>query len=355
MNHLLFDKLTINGTTRNIAETISFCNNSDESNLKLMGAFLSEWFNDSPEMALQTSGSTGQPKIIRVQKSQMLQSAAMTAKFFQFKPGQTALLALPLTYIAGKMMVVRALLSGLNLFCIEPIHHPLNQIPSSVTIDFAPLVPMQLDEATYTATVRTILLGGAPLTGLQEEKINQLNAAVFHGYGMTETLSHVAIRSVNGKSASPVYHALPNIFFEVDERNCLIVNAPFVTGKIYTNDVVDVMDERSFVWKGRIDNVINSGGVKLFPESIESRISAFVSHPFFVAAVPDEHLGEALCLVIESPKFDAVASERLKTLLHENLSRFEHPKHIFFVEQFYRTESGKVQRNKVIEALLQQP
>jgi len=352
MNHLRFNTLSINGEVLSISDAIAFCKCSNSDNLRSMGDFLAEWFTADESIRLQTSGSTGHPKIIEVQKEQMLQSAAMTANFFGFEHGQTALLCLPLTYIAGKMMVVRALYSGLNLLCIEPVHYPLQQLPTSTFIDFAPLVPMQLDEAEDTSAIKTILLGGAPLNPQQEKKIKSLSSDVFHGYGMTETLSHVAVRRINGDAASHIYKALPGIRFETDNRSCLVISAPFVADKVYTNDVVEWIDAESFVWKGRVDNVINSGGVKLFPEAVESRISAIIDKPFFVAAVADEHLGEALCLVIESLYPGAEKAEGLMGLLHENLSRFEHPKHVFFIEKFFRTESGKIQRKKTLQTAI---
>lgn len=348
MNFEKYQTLTINGHALTGLEITEYCKKSDQPNIRLLGAFMAEWLSDKPFIEVKTSGSTGTPKIISVEKNQMLQSASMTASYFGFESGQTALLCLPLNYIAGKMMVVRALFSGLNLFCIEPDNDPLSKLPASQIIDFAPLIPMQLKNATGTENIRKILLGGSAIEPSLEDKIQELKAEVYHGYGMTETLSHVAVRRLNGEFKSDVFKALPGIYFDLDDRDCLIINIPYFKDLVYTNDVVDLIDDQQFVWKGRADNVINSGGVKLFPEEVEKKLAAILISPFFVAGLPDERFGEKLCLFVEGTAADDESLRQMKTMIEQALDKYEKPRDIFFIPQFIYTESGKIRREETM-------
>jgi O-succinylbenzoic acid--CoA ligase len=206
-------ELTINGERLVGNEIVDFCSKHKEKNVQALGEFMSEWLRDSPRIQVKTSGSTGIPKLIGVEKNQMLASAAATAQFFGFEAGQTALLCLPMSYIAGKMMVVRALLSKLNLICIEPCNAPLSLLEKETAIDFVPLTPMQLKGTVDTHGIRKILLGGGAVSPDMEVFFQKLNAAIYLGYGMTETLSHVALRRLNGVEKTDIYHALPEVFF----------------------------------------------------------------------------------------------------------------------------------------------
>lgn len=348
MNHKQYNSLTINGITLKGNDIIDYCHQSSENNINKIGVFIREWLTDSSTIQVQTSGSTGNPKIIEVEKKQLLASAKMTAKYFDFKPNQTALLALPMDYIAGKMMLVRALYSELNLICIEPTLQPFEQLANDCEIDFAPLTPMQLNNVNDTKLVKTILLGGGSISLELEEKIQSLNAAVYHSYGMTETLSHIAIRSINGNTKSSVFSALEGVVFNVDQRNCLVIDVPFLEKKLITNDVVELIDNKHFIWKGRIDFVINSGGIKLFPEAIEMKISSIIQQPFFIAAMPDAILGEKVGLFVEAKQQDTTKwIEQFK----EVLSKYEMPKSIYFCTNFERTISGKIKRQATINKI----
>ncbi|MCC6385736.1 MAG: AMP-binding protein [Bacteroidia bacterium] len=344
-----YNELMINGHLLRGDEILQYCRKSNIENMKLLGAFISEWLTDSDTMQVQTSGSTGKPKTISVEKKQMLQSAEATASFFNFKQGQTALLCLPISYIAGKMMVVRTLFSRLNLICVKPDEAPLKSIPENTFIDFAPLTPMQLNDTTNSSMVKTILLGGSAVSSKLESALQQLNAEVYHGYGMTETLSHVALRKVNGKDKSEIYQGLPGVKFNTDDRGCLEISVLYLNKKIITNDIVALRNDHSFIWKGRADNIINSGGIKLFPEMIENRISTLLEEPFFIAGTADHLLGEKLCLFIESENYDTEKLERLKINLKSNLDKYEIPKEIFFIQRFQRTASEKIQRQLTIQ------
>jgi len=247
------------------------------------------------------------------------------------------------------MMIVRALYSKLNLICIEPSLLPLKDIPEDLIIDFAPLTPMQLHGVTNIGSIRKILLGGGPVNAELEQASQTLGAAIFHGFGMTETFTHIALRPINGSDKSPVYHGLEGVRFTTDDRDCLIIQVPFLPEPIVTNDVVELINEQSFIWKGRADHVINSGGIKLFPEEIEKKLETILSNRFFIAGLPDETLGEKLCLFIEGPIFDTNEISTLREKIDLLLNKYEKPKEIIFIDKFCTTGSGKIKRGETVK------
>lgn len=313
-------------------------------------AFLSEWNNDSLTMKAQTSGSTGQPKEIVLTKENMRKSAQMTAKYLQLKQGDTALLVMPISYIAGKLMLVRALEIGLKLICMPPtssislptINDELGIALSS--IDFVALTPMQVEKSIdFAATIQTLIIGGAPLSPTVKEKLFSFNNAVYETYAMTETITHIAFKQIPNQRfplVSGYFEAFDEVNISTDERGCLVIDTPYSSDPVVTNDLVEMKGERSFIWLGRVDNVINSGGIKLFPEQIEEKLKTIIEAPFFVTAIADQRLGQKLVLVIEdSPKHI--------DLSEADLTQFQRPKEIVFLPVFPRTESGKIQRSKI--------
>jgi len=345
--------LNLNGTSLEGPEILEFCNAQSEEHYTQLSQFLSQWLDDREDLEVKTSGSTGTPKAICIPKARMLQSAAATARFFGFQPGETALLSLPVSHIAGKMMVVRALYSHLNLKYIRPSHHPITELGTQDKINFAPFTPMQLSEANDTGNIDTILLGGGPVSPDLELKLQMWQAAIYHGFGMTETLSHIALRRVNGPDASGVYKALPGVELTVDERSCLVIRAPFVEGPVVTNDIVDLQGNDAFVWRGRIDHVINSGGIKLFPEEIEKKLNTCIDRDYFIAGIPDPIFGEKICLFIEGEAWSYEQQDKLSNIMDQCLTKYERPKKLYFVLNFSRTLSGKIQRKTTIEYVLQ--
>lgn len=352
MNYSSYHTLTINGNTLTGLEVLQFCKNSEVENIRQIGVFMSNWLSDKPTLEVHTSGSTGVPKTIVVEKNQMLRSAAMTAEFFRFEAGQRALLCLPIHYIAGKMMVVRALYSGLDLYCLEPDTTPLVSLPDDKVIDFAPLIPAQIAGVEDTKSIKKILLGGAHVATRLEEALQSVKAEIYHGYGMTETLSHVAIRHVNGMARSEVYRALKGISFDVDDNDCLEIDVPFLQHTIFTNDVVHLISEQEFVWRGRLDLVVNSGGIKLFPEEIEKKLFDLIAGRFFIAGLPDVRFGEKLGLFIEGSNYGEDRFELLLRQIASRVDKFEQPREIFFVPEFKTTASGKIQRAETVRAVL---
>lgn len=343
-----YTSITLNSTLLKGEEIVAFCKEQNNPFYIEIAAFIEEWLNADSLIKIKTSGSTGVPKTISVEKNKMLFSAARTAEYFDFKEGQKALLCLPINYIAGKMMIVRALFSGLNLICVNPSQNPLENLRPGMNIDFAAMVPLQLQQSINMPSlsqIKRILLGGGPLSAELEKQTQQVTTEIFHGYGMTETLSHIALRKVNGDNASQAYHALNGIELGMDPRNCLTITAPDLADKtLITNDLVSFTGINEFIWKGRYDNVINSGGIKLIPEEIEGKLHSILSHRFYLAGIKDERWGEKLILIIEGVPFGEANMASIKSKMEELLDKYEVPKQICFVNEFIETKNGKINR-----------
>ena len=308
--------------------------------------FLIDWFDDSAVMHVQTSGSTGSPKQIELTKENMRKSARMTCKYLRLSKGDTALLAMPVSYIAGKLMLVRAIEIGLKLVCVQPTStlNWLNFNSLFNTIDFVALTPMQVEHSIdFVSRCNKLIIGGAPLSEKVKKQLWPMHNEIYETYAMTETITHIAFKQVPNQkyTSSGYFEAFEEVAITQDERGCLIIETPYDGLVITTNDVVELIDKRRFNWIGRADNVINSGGIKLFPEQIEAQLKPFIETSFFVTSKQDETLGQKLILVIEG-------EECLIDIKEAKLTRYQIPKEIIFIEQFPRTESGKIQRNKVI-------
>lgn len=308
--------------------------------------FLKEWFSPSPLLTLYTSGSTGEPKAIIVRKEQMLQSAAITCNYLKIKEGETALLCLPLDYIAGKMMVVRALYRGLNLLLAEPSGHPLRGIGRQV--DFAAMVPLQVfnalrqeEERARLASISRLIVGGGAIDPQLEKELKGFPNAIYSTYGMTETVSHIALRRMNGKDADNYYTPLPGVRVKLSAEGTLLIDAPQVAdGTLLTNDIAEMRPDGSFRILGRCDNVINSGGIKIQIEAVEELLRSSLNAPFAVTSVPHPKLGEALVLLIT----DASDPIHTREVCAHLLSRLHQPQHILQVEAIPLTGSGKTDR-----------
>jgi O-succinylbenzoic acid--CoA ligase len=343
-----YTSITLNGTFLEGTEIEDFCRKQNNDFFLQIASFMNEWLDPNPYINLKTSGSTGAPKTILIEKNKMLFSAVRTAEYFDFKEGQKAMLCLPVNYIAGKMMIVRAFFSGLNLICINPSQNPLEALNHDIIIDFAAMIPLQLQQSITLPSllqIKKILLGGGPVSSELEKQTQQIHTEIFHGYGMTETLSHVALRRVNGINASQSYKALNGIELEIDKRNCLTITAPDLSDEILiTNDVVSFTGDNEFIWKGRYDNVIISGGVKLLPEEIEGKLQPLFNNRFYLTGIKDAQWGEKLILVIEGTSFDESAIISLKSKMEALLHKYEVPKEIYFVNTFTEASNGKVNR-----------
>ncbi|HEX9979225.1 MAG TPA: AMP-binding protein [Flavobacterium sp.] len=310
---------------------------------KAVGEFLLDWFDQSLQIELNTSGSTGKPKTIRIDKQSMVNSAVATGNFFDLMPGDKILHCLPVRYIAGKMMFVRAFILGLDMDFVEPNAHPM--VNNDTCYDFTAMVPLQAQHSLkYLSNVRKMIIGGVKISRQLEEELAKLPVEAYETYGMTETITHIAAKRI-GENAFTV---LPHVTISYDERNCLVIHAPKVSGEvIVTNDLVELVNENQFVFLGRIDNIVNSGGIKLIPEQIEDKLSNMISRKFFIAGRPDEKLGERLVLLIEGQE------ETLPAGIFEKLDKYERPKDVVFIPKFIETGNGKIMRRETIDQLLQ--
>ena len=307
---------------------------------KATGNFLIDWLNDKDYLLVNTSGSTGTPKTIKLQKQAMVNSALATGDFFGLQPGDKAMNCLPSHYIAGKMMLVRAMILGLEIDCVEPSSHPIFDYDKRY--DFCAMIPLQLKHTIkYTHNIKTIIVGGSKVTQPILQLIKGSESRIFETYGMTETVTHVAVRQLESKvlKGETYFNALPNVTFAQDERQCLIVNATkLVSEPLATNDVVDLISESSFQLLGRIDNVINSGGVKINPQKVENKLSSVINERFFITAEENDDFGQIAILVVESKKSKSYYEELLST---NDFDPYHKPKKNLTPNQEHYSEPGR--------------
>jgi O-succinylbenzoic acid--CoA ligase len=305
---------------------------------------------------LHTSGSTGEPKPIVLTRAQMQASARMTQKALHLKCGQRALVCLNVAYIAGTMMLVRGMDLGLTMYVVAPSSQPFAELPDDLPIDFMAVVPLQLQTLLETQqhdrlnTLDVMIVGGAPVNSALLSQIQQLSVPVFSTYGMTETVSHIALQKLNGANASASYTLLEGIEATTDERECLRLRGAVTNHEwIQTNDVVVFTDTTHFQIIGRADNIINSGGVKIQLEKVERAIEQIWNRPerYFVWWQPDEKLGQKLVLVIENA--EAVHKESLKDKLQLLLNPYEIPREVYHAKKFVETSTGKVDKRRTFE------
>lgn len=309
-----------------------------------------DWLDPSvSRIEAETSGSTGKPKRIYFTKASMAVSAQLTAKRFALSRGCKALLCLPARYIAGKMMIIRALVNGWELRYVEPSGNPLTQV--NTPIDFAAMIPLQVhqglsDTPKLFAKLGQVIIGGAPIPVGTMDMIQQTGATCFATYGMTETLTHIAVRRLNGLSRTELFEVLPTIQLSQDDRDCLVIEAPHLDGSIITNDLVELHGRGHFRWLGRYDNMINSGGVKISPEQVEKKLEHVIGPRFYLIGETDEVLGEKVMLVVEGERWTEEEQAAFMEKAENMLERFEVPKGIRFVEAFEETVTGKVRRKQ---------
>ena len=317
---------------------------------------MDEWRAGATHFMLQTSGSTGVPTLHQLSRWQMQASARATAQAFGLQKNDIAFCCLNTRYIAGIMMLVRAEEIGMKLVVVEPTSNPLNYY--SGPIDFAAFVPLQLQTmldaglAGRLNSLKTIIVGGAPVGEVLLAKIETLTVSVFATYGMTETVSHVAIRRLNGAERSDCFHFLPDIDFDTDARGCLWVRGAVTNGAVVqTNDVVAFVTPTEFKITGRADNIINSGGIKIQLEKVEAALEKTLGvlapqSRFFAWAMPDEVLNQKLILVIEGSFEAIVLNDFVRQLqeTHPGLTQYEVPKRIFAVAKFIETPTGKINK-----------
>ena len=324
--------------------------------------FLDEWNNGSERVLVHTSGSTGAPKPLWVEKRRMEASARITCDFLGLKEGDTALLCMPLDYIAGKMMVVRSLVRKLKLMVVEPTGHPLaaHQLPRGLT--FAAMVPMQVynslqvpEERERLRQIRHLIIGGGAIDDALARELKDFPNYVWSTYGMTETLSHIALRRLNGAEASEWYTPFDNVRISQNEDGCLVIDAPEVCAeRLVTNDIVEISQGR-FRVVGRKDNVICSGGIKIQAEEVERALKPHLHVPFMITKRKDEKYGEIVVMMVEcrgerreerGERREDSLKTRLQHLCREHLPKYWQPRDFVFVERIPMTETGKIARKE---------
>ena len=312
--------------------------------------FLSEWNNDSLFVHVQTSGSTGAPKPMLAEKRRMLASARITNDFLGLREGDAALLCMSLDYIAGKMMVVRSIERGLKLITVEPSGHPLNHSQLAIDdcqIDFAAMVPLQVyntlqvpEELKRLLQIRHLIIGGGAIDEALGAELKNFPNAVWSTYGMTETLSHIALRRLSGPEASDWYIPFPSVKVSLSEDGCLVIDAPEVCPeRLVTNDIAEISPQ-GFRILGRKDNVICSGGIKIQIEEVESRLRPFLRVPYLISKRPDPKFGEVSVLLTEG------SIDEARQICERILPKYYIPRHYLHVDRIPLTETGKPARQQ---------
>jgi len=342
--HLKFKLNTINYSYEELKEVAYSLVKEGEPFEKDAGDFLLDWLNDKDYLQVKSSGSTGHPKDIRVKKQAMVNSSIATGNYFGLTPGNTALHCLPTKFVAGKMMLVRAMILGLEIDLVEPTALPVYD--DQKYYDFCAMIPMQIQNSlSRLKNVKKIIVGGAPISQSLINDLQALDTQVYATFGMTETVSHFAVRPLNSSIKSDYYKIFDGVEISQDDRNCLVISAPMLSDeKIVTNDIVKLHSDTEFEFIGRYDNMINSGSIKMFPELIEVKLRDKIKERFFIASQPDDILGEKVVLVIEGKHNTTNAST------FENLDVYEIPKHVYTVDKFVEINQ-KIQRAKTLELL----
>lgn len=327
---------------------------SEEKWIKDIWNFLAAWTDDSEIIELKTSGSTSEPKMILVKKSSLLFSAQQTKDYFDFQKEEKWLLCLPAAFIGGQMILVRAILSGAEVWAVEP---KIDFTDLKGNFDFASMIPMQVNnylENASNLSFKNILIGGASIPVSLEKKLANANTSQFYAsYGMTETISHIALRKVNGTDSSEYYTGFKNILLGTDARGCLtIYHKNYSENVLITNDLVEFDSHQRFRVLGREDSIINSGGLKIIPEEVERKISEIIPQRILLIGIEDEQTGEKPILLMEGENLDAVTLLVLQNHLADILEKNKRPKEIVFISNFIETENGKLDRRKTKEAYL---
>lgn len=324
-------------------------------------SFLEDWFSNSEMVSVQTSGSTGKPKIFEVEKQRMLNSAKMTCDFLKLKKGNSALLCLPVEYISGKMMLVRSIERGLKLSVVNPTSAPMEFFNEE--IDFCAMSPLQVENSLDKIhLIKNLIIGGAQVSSTLKEKLTQkcknsnAQTKIYETYGMSETLSHIALKKIY-PIAEDYFTVLKDVEIALDERGCLVISAPKLNPQpLKTNDLVELKDldfpesdKKQFKFLGRLDNVINSGGLKIHPEELGKLVNNQISNEVVFLGINDEKLGQKLVLLIEGNESDEIKNQ-LSAIIYP--SKNHKPKKVVFKKEFPRLPNGKIDRLKLLNSLI---
>jgi O-succinylbenzoic acid--CoA ligase len=322
-------------------------------------SFILEWRSDKETFKLKSSGSTGKPKELTLHRNQMIASAESTLEYLNITSGGRALLCLDPQYIGGKMVIVRSLAGNLDLYAYNPTANPLSEHEFDYSIDISSFVPYQVVEILKNPQsfsnfkkIDNVIIGGAAISKELEEKLSPLGNNIYHSFGMTETVSHIALKKLSGIDQSQYFKVLPGIDIGTDHRGCLTVKGKISQGEtIITNDLVEIKNNDLFKWEGRIDQVINTGGIKININTLELKIrnileSKNFQNEFFIDHIPDEKLGQKIILILESRNSE-IDPDQIKGIIKTQLTKFEIPKDIYVIKKFALTDSGKIDRRLI--------
>lgn len=348
--------IIINNKLIPIDEAVEFCQAQISSSEKKkwekdVYQFIADFFDDSDIVIQKTSGTTGPAKEYALKKSAMVASAQITLDYLEIPVVSNALLCLPVDYIAGKMMIVRAIVGQLNLLLVEPSGIPVLNTRQNIAL--CAMVPMQafniFNNYDMLQSLEVLLIGGAELRPELEEMLQSINIRVYETFGMTETYSHIALRKISGDDKEDCFIVLGGVEIKTDNRNCLVVKTEYLEDEVVTNDIVELIDSKHFKWRGRYDNLINSGGKKIHPEVIEKQLEYQLLFPTAILGLEDEILGHKVVLVTE--KKYCHDKEILEKRLREILPPHYVPKEIILVDEIPHSDTFKIDRKKLIEMI----
>lgn len=353
------DLFTINGKPYRLSESAKWTLGADAESTTL--AFIQQWLGGQAQFELHTSGSTGTPKGILLGREQMKASAHMTARFLGLVQNDSALVCLNTAFIGGKMMIVRALEHGLKMTIVSPSNNPFYSLDGHWHFDFVALVPTQVQNilasgmADRLKGMKAIIVGGGAVSYALRQQIQKIESPVYSTYGMTETVSHIALQRLNGPKPEESYQVFEGIKISQDHRGCLQIESVLTQNqKLITNDLVDILSDNTFKWKGRADHVINSGGVKIHLEPLEAEIEKLffelqIENPFFAAGLPDNYWGQKLVLMIEG-ELTKDQVEKLNSEMNRHLGKYNRPKEIIFCHHFVYTPTSKINRYATLQS-----
>lgn len=357
----MFNSLKLNGHYYSKDDLIELSGNIIRSEStpgwqKKIYLFIQEWLSDEAFIESRTSGSTGKPKVIRIEKVKMIKSARRTGDFLKLDANDSALLCLPIDFIAGKMMVVRSFVLGLDLYYVNPVSNPLKQVERD--FGFAAMTPMQVHNILEDTggqskmnSIEKLIIGGGEIDPSMNKKVSLLNNLTYQTYGMTETITHIAMKKLSGPGAEIEYRVLDGISIETDVNQCLMITDELLEiFSLKTNDIVGISTGGTFHFIGRFDHIINSGGIKVIPEVVEKKLGEQIINRIAVVGKKDKMLGEKVVLVIEKAGV-GIPDDLEKKIKKASLERYETPREIKFVDHFPESSNGKILRSKLQEIL----
>lgn len=329
---LIHNKFKLDGVSHSSKTLLEYLKNNED-----YYDFLTSWFNKKDFIIVNTSGSTGVPKKIKLKKVDLIASARLTAKFFDLKPENKLICCLPIKYIAGKMMLVRSLVLGLDMYLFKVNSSPISNLDQ--LYDLAAFTPIQLENSLeHIDKIKNVIVGGSAVSDVLKEKILDSKSNIFETYGMTETITHIAVKNLSNNENE--FRVLPGI--EIFEKNnCLLIKPGHLSiGFVQTNDVVKLIGKNKFVLLGRKDFIINTGGIKINPEAIEKKLSKYYSSEFIISSISSDKFGDQIVIVFK----ENIPENYEKAF--EILNKYEVPKKAFTLSTFPEN-NGKLNRIQI--------